>query len=262
MANVIKRELFQIYRFRELVVNLVTRDLKVRYRRSWLGFGWSMLHPFLMVVVLYTVFSQIFGRQVDNYGAYVVVGVLVWQLYSQSTSRATRIFIENSGIIKKAYVPLSVFPLALVLSASINFSLALTPALVVLIVANAPITVLLMWLPVCLLVTILFVYGIALILATLSIYFQDVIHIYEVLLLMLMYLSAIFYPLSIIPEELQPLLELNPVFHFISLYRACIYESEIHFYYYLLTTSAIASIFLVIGFIVYTRNKNEIVYHL
>ncbi len=222
-----------------------------------------MLHPFLMVTVLYIIFSNIFSRFVENYSAYIICGILVWQFYAQSTARGSRVLYENAGIIKKAYMPLSVFPLSAVLSAAINLMLALVSGVAFMLVVGVPISSNILLLPLCLMLLIMLSLGVSLVLSTVSIYFPDILHMYEVALLVLMYLSAIFYPISIVPETFQIWIELNPVYHFVSLVRSCIYgDSFTSFLYYFLTCSAISVPIVVLGLTVHYRNKTDIIYYL
>ncbi len=257
------KEIKDILGYRELLRNLVVRDIKVRYKRSILGFLWVMLNPLLMMVVFYLVFSSLFQRTVHNYIAYVITGITVWHLYAQSTSRATRAFFESANILKKKALPRSIFPLSMVVSAVVNFLFSLVPMYIILIVSGAsPLKGALQYLPICILLILTFTYGVSLLLSTVTVFFHDTIYIYEVLLLALMYLSAIFYPVQILPEGSMVVVNLNPLYHYINLFRACVYDStlnpEVHLFY----SSVYAFASILVGWTVYFTNRQRIVFYL
>ncbi|MFN3481187.1 MAG: ABC transporter permease, partial [Thermodesulfovibrionales bacterium] len=121
------REIKEIIRYRELLRNLVIKDIKVRYKRSVLGFLWVMLNPLLMMLVLNIVFSGLFKVSTPNYTAYLISGIILWNFFSQSTSTSLVSFMGNSNLIKKIYLPKAIFPLSIVLSALIHFTFSLIP---------------------------------------------------------------------------------------------------------------------------------------
>jgi ABC-type polysaccharide/polyol phosphate export permease len=114
-------EIRELYRYRELLKNLVIRDIKKRYKRSALGFLWVMLDPLLTMIVIYLVFSGIFGNVVNNFTAYVISGITMWQLFSQGTKVASLAFLNNRNLLNKIYLPKSIFPFSIVTSSFVHF---------------------------------------------------------------------------------------------------------------------------------------------
>lgn len=255
-------EAAKIIKYRELLRNLVARDLKVRYKRSVLGFAWVMLNPLLMMLVFYIVFSEIFKVTVENFIAYVLSGIILWFFFSQSTSVALRGFVGNANLIKKVYIPKAVFPLSIILSALVNFILSLIPLFAILLIANTPISPNIFLLPAGILLIFFFSFGIALILSTVTVFFKDIMYIYEVLLLAWMYMTPIFYPASIIPERFSFIFLINPLYHFMQIFRASLYLETPALGEHFIYGASFSFLMLVIGWFVYYRYKDKIVYYL
>lgn len=256
------RELREIIKYKELLRNLVTRDLKVRYKRSALGFIWVMLNPLLMMLVLNMIFSEIFKVSTKNYTAYLLSGIIFWNFYAQSTATSVMSILGNGNLIKKVYIPRSVFPLSVVSSAIVNFLFSLIPLFLMLYVTGTSLGHRIYLLPVIIFLVILFSYGVALLLSTVAVFFHDIIYIYEVLLLAWMYITPIFYPVSIVPEKYLVVLRLNPFYYFLAVFRGALY-SDVPFVTEKLAYSFLFSVVsLVLGWVVYDHYKERIIFYL
>ena len=154
------REITEIIKYRELLRNLVAKDIKIRYKRSVLGFFWVML---LMMIILNMVFSEIFHMSGKNYAVYILSGFIVWNLFSQSTSTSLMSFTGNRDLIKKIALPKAIFPLSVGLSALIHFVFALIPLFIIMFFAGTHISPRIFMLPFIILSIMLFCYGISLI---------------------------------------------------------------------------------------------------
>lgn len=261
LTNTLK-EASEIIRYRELLRNLVLRDLKVRYKRSVLGFAWVMLNPLLMMLILYIVFSEIFKVTVQNFTAYVLSGIILWFFFSQSTSVALRGFVGNANLLKKVYMPKAIFPLSINLSALINFLLSLIPLFAILLVAGTPISHNIFLLPAGVLLVFFFSFGVSLILSTVTVFFKDMIYIYEVLLLAWMYMTPVFYPASIIPERFSFIFSINPLYHFMQIFRASLYLEVPALGEHFVYGAFFSFLMSAIGWLVYYLYKDRIVYYL
>lgn len=255
-------EIRELYRYRELLKNLVIRDIKKRYKRSALGFLWVMLDPLLTMIVIYLVFSGIFGRVVANFTAYVISGITMWQLFSQGTKVASLAFLNNRNLLNKLYLPKSIFPFSVVTSSFVHFIFALVPLFTIILMSGASLSANILFLPFVVALVFLFAFGIALTVSTLAVFYHDVIYIYDVLLLAWMYLSAIFYPVSILPEKFKVLITLNPVYHFITLFRACLYDDTIQTTEHMVWGLFFVLLSLLIGWGTYLKNKDRIIFYL
>jgi ABC-2 type transport system permease protein len=217
-------EFTELIRYRFLLWNLISRDLKVRYKRSILGFLWAMVNPLLTMIVLMLVFLNIFRFDVQNYPIYILSGLLVWQLFARGTATAIRSLLDNSFIYKQIYVPSGVFVAAAIGSALVNLFFALLPLLILTWVMGIPPRLSWLFLPVPVLLAALFALGCGLIISALAVFFADILDIYEVGINAYFYLTPILYPVSILQEPLASFERINPMFHFIDIFRAPLIE--------------------------------------
>lgn len=255
-------EIRELFRYRELLRNLVLRDVKKRYKRSTLGFLWVMLDPLLMMLIFYIIFAGMFGRTVSNYTAYVISGIIMWQLFAQGTKVASLTFINNRSLINKLYLPKSIFPLSVVASSLVHFIFALVPLFAIILFSGTRLSHDLILLPFVVALIFIFSIGISLTISTLAVFFHDVVYIYDVLLLAWMYLSAIFYPVSILPEKFLILMSFNPIYHYISLFRAFLYDNTIPKTEHIIWGTVFALFSFFVGWIIYLRNKDRIIFYL
>jgi len=219
--------MLEIYRYRDLVLALVARELKVRYRRSALGFTWTMLQPLLMMLVLQVVFSALFRFQLANYPVYAMAGILFWNFFSQSVVASMNSLRGNALLLKKVPVPKAVFPIATVASGVINLVFALVPLLLILVITGHPLTLALLFLPVAILLAALFTLGAGLLLSPLSIFFNDIVEMITVILSVLMYLTPIFYPKEIVPPKMRWIVRFNPLRSILEVFRDPIYYGKV-----------------------------------
>ena len=205
-----------------LARELVVRDLKVKYRRSFLGYLWSLLNPLMMMSVMSYIFSTLFKSNIPNFPLYLICGQTLWAFFNESTNMAMYSVIQNGSLIKKVYVPKFIFPLSRVLSSFVTMSFSLAAILIVMIFTKAAFywTTLLFWVP--LLLLFMFCCGIGLMLSALSVYFRDITHLYGVLMFALMYFTPIFYDMSFLPENVQRSITFNPMYNYITFFRSVI----------------------------------------
>lgn len=253
-------ELTELFRYRFLLWNLVSRDLKVRYKRSVLGFLWAMVNPLLTMAVLLAVFVKLFRFEVENYPIYILSGLLLWNLFSRGTSVAMRSVIDNSPIRNKIYVPASVFVAAAIGSALVNLLFAIAPLLLLAIITGVHPNLAWLFLPVPVLQTALFAFGVGVLIAALAVFFADMLDIYEVLLSAYFYLTPIIYPISVLPDPLLRLERLNPMFHFSDSFRAPLLEGRVPDPGGILLATLLALVMTVIGWSLFTRLMDQFAY--
>jgi ABC-2 type transport system permease protein len=213
----------ELISYGEVLQELVKRDLKVRYKRSVLGLMWTMLNPLLMMGITTVVFSNVFRMSIQNFPIYMLSGYVVWAFFSQSTISASSSILDNAGLTRKIYVPPALFPLSSIIAACINLLVSFVPLAALMIVSQSKLSLSLLMLPLTILPVVVFAYGLGLVLAASSVFFHDTLYTYQVFLTAWMYLTPIFYPHEIVPEQWTGLFELNPLFHFVELTRAPIY---------------------------------------
>lgn len=205
-----------------LLKELVKRDMKLKYRRSVLGYLWSLLNPLMMMCVMSFVFSAVFTSSIPNFPLFLICGQTLWSFFSESTTMAMFGIVHNSSLIKKVYVPQIIFPLSRVMTSFVSMSFSLLAILIVMLVTRAPIywTVLLFWVP--LVFLFVFCLGVGTALSALSVFFRDITHLYTVLTLAWMYATPVFYDPAILPERVLSVLRWNPMYYYLQFFRELI----------------------------------------
>ena len=243
----------EISRSGHLLWNLVHRDLTVRYKRSVLGFFWTMLHPLMLIVILVLVFSEIFRFAIEGYEVYVLSALLPWTFFSQTTVGSMTSWAWNGQLLKRVRVPKSIFTFSGVVAGLVNLSLSYIPLVLIMIVRGAPIRPAFAFLPVSIFILAVFTYGVSLLLSALAVYFIDVREMYAVALTALMYLTPIIYPLEIIPARYRTFVEMNPLLYFVEIVRAPVYAGTLPSANALAIASASAAIALLAGWTTFRR---------
>lgn len=254
--------MLELYKYRDLIKTLVIRDLKVRYRRSAIGFLWTMLQPLLMMLVLHVVFSTVFRFDLPNYPVYVLAGILFWNFFQQSIITSMNSLKGNAPILQKLPVPMAIFPLSTVLSGIVNLLLAMIPLFGILVVTGHPLTKTLFFLPVAILIMAAFTLGAGLLLSPLAVFFSDVIELVGVVMILLMYLTPIFYPVAIAEQHrFGWVVTYSPVRAIMEVFRDPIYLNKIPGPAMLGVSTFVAVAALVVGYIVFRRSSDRIPFY-
>ena len=256
------RQIKTFHEYKSLLWEFVKRDIKLKYRNSALGILWSMLNPLLIMIVLTFIFSNIFKNSIPNFPVYCLSGRLLYDFFSQSTNQSMVSITGKSSLIKKIYVPRYLYPLSRVISSFIIFLISLVPLIGIMLFTGVPLNkmnVLILY-P----LTMLFFIGlgVGLMLSAINVFFRDLQHLYSVVLLVVMYMSAIFYSPDIIEPKYMFILQLNPVFPVISVFRDCILYGQITSLTNWILCGVYAFISLVIGTIVFYRAQDKFILHI
>lgn len=210
-----------------LLFELVHRDLTVRYKRSFFGFLWTMLHPLLLMLIFTVVFAGLFRTRTPHYETYFLSAYVAWNFFAQTTTNAMAGLAWNGPLMKRVRVPRSIFTLSAVVSGIVNLALSLVVLLAIMLIVRAPLHASLVALPVSLLVVGAFTFGVSLALTAVSVFFADVREMYQAGLPALLYLTPAIYPLSIVPPRFRWLIEMNPLTVLLELVRDPIYYGRI-----------------------------------
>ena len=246
----------ELWRYQELLRSLVVRNLKVKYQRSALGFVWTLLNPLLTVGVLVVVFSYVIRIKVPNYWAFLLSGYFVWNFVTQMITTSTTFLSQHATLRRSVAFPLEIPLFAATGSRLVEFAVELALALLGLILFyhhGVPASYVL--LPLLLVLQVLIVTGLALCVATLAGFYHDVQHVIPVLLLMLFYLSPVFYPATLVPEPLQPLYYLNPIAGLLTAYHTVLYQGEFPSLALLGGLSGLAFVLSMLGYGLFNRFK-------
>ena len=241
-----------------LLKQLVKRDLTSKYKDSVLGLLWSFLNPLLIMLVFTAIFSMLFGRQIENYPVYFLSRRVIYDFYNASTKGAMRSIKSNANLLKKIYVPKYMFSVSAICYEFINFLISFVILFGVMLITGAQfhLTSVFAIIPIILLVFLIF--GVGLILAVCNTYFSDIGHLYNVFTLILMYASALFYPIEIVPARVQIIFTLNPVYSAISCFREAVVFGVIPDFSTLLYLATFAFAVLGIGILLFSIYEKKL----
>ncbi|MGH7717640.1 MAG: ABC transporter permease, partial [Gemmatimonadaceae bacterium] len=246
-----------VWQYRELLRSLVVRNLKVKYQRSVLGFMWTLLNPLLTASVLIAVFSYIIRIPLRNFWAFLISGYFVWNFVQQLLSAGTSVLLEHAQLRRSVAFPSEVLVFGAALSRLVEFTLELSLALVLLVIfhhQHVPASFAL--LPVLFVLQTLIAVGLVMMIATLSVFYWDVQHVVPIALLMLFYLSPVFYPVSFVPEGIREVYFLNPIAGLITLYHAVLYDGSVPPVSFMAFMTVVALSIALIGYVIFNRYKS------
>lgn len=246
-------------KFQPLLSELISRDIKIKYRKSVLGVLWTLLNPLLMMIVLSVVFSNLFRFDIENFPLYLLSGQIIFNFYNDATSTAMTAIIGNAALIKKVYVPKYLFVISRVFSSFINLMASFTALMLVMIATRAELhwTVILSLIPLALLM--LLSLGIGLILAALTVKFRDIMHLYSVFTTVLMYLTPVIYPMSILPEWLEKIVLLNPLTNILMMFRDVMINNTLFDFWALIVAIVETIFFMVMGLYIFYKNQDQFI---
>ena len=255
-------ELREIIRYRNLVNQLVRRDLLTRYKRSVLGVAWTMLNPLGTAIVLTVVFSSVFGGADKGYPVYILSGLIAWNFFSQTSNSTIVNLVWGGGLLNRIYIPRTVFGVSAVGTGLVNLLLSLVPLIIIMLVLSIPLAPSILILPISILFLAMFSLGVGLFISSLAIYYSDVAEMYQIVLMAWFYLSPVIFKDDFLPPRVLTVIKLvNPMYHLINLFRTPIYEGRIPDLSEFLVSGLWAITALTIGWVVFSRRADEFAYH-
>ena len=258
----IHKLLADIYRNRELIWALALKELHVRYKRSALGFLWSLLNPLLMMIILSVVFSTIVRIPVHQYAIFLMAALLPWTFLAQTLAYSADALVMNGDLLKKVYVAKIVFPIAAVLSNIINFLLSMIPLVILMAVLRFPFHWTWIYLPVPMLGLILFATGLAFFCSAANVFFRDVAHILQVVLSAWFYASPVMYSLDFVPDRYRVFFRLNPMLYILNGFRHAIYWGFFPSGASVAGSLLVGVVTLMLGYAFFRRVQDSVVYYL
>jgi ABC-type polysaccharide/polyol phosphate export permease len=251
---------FNVFRYRELIWALALKELKIRYKRSFLGFLWALLNPMLLMLVLSVVFSTIMLQNIPHYAIFLLSVLLPWTFFSQSLSYAVESIVGNGELIKKVRVPKLVFPVAAVVSNMINLLLSIIPLAFIVLMMRHPFHITWLYLPVPLLALTLFTLGGTFFFATANVYYRDVAHILQIVLQAWFYLTPIIFSIDFFPEKYRWIFKLNPIQYILNGFRLSVYYGLLPSAPSIVISFVCAFGALLIGFSIFQRHEKDFVF--
>lgn len=273
--NEISYDMHMFKKYKNLLLELTRKNVKLKYRNSWLGIFWSFLQPLLNMAVLSVVFSGIFGRSdkyVICYPVFLFTGRLLFDFFTSSTKQAMTSFRRNSAIIKKVYVPKYMYPLSSIFSNFVTFAITMLCLIFVWIffkvtgisngqALNLTWYALLFFVP--MIILLVFSTGVGLILSVLSVYFRDIEYIWDVVTRLLFYMVPIIYPLKKITSDwIVVIIKINPLYSMIELFRQCVLYGYMMSGKLLLYSTVISVFTLLVGILIFNKASDKLIFHL
>lgn len=252
-------ELIQVWHYRDLIYQLIYRDVTARYKRSVLGIAWTMLNPLGTMIILSVVFSHVFPG-IEGYVAYVLSGLLVWNFFAQSTTAGMNSLVWGGDLFRRIYLPRTVFAISAVGTGVVNLVISLVPLLLVMLVVGVKISASFFLVVIPIILVAAFALGVALLLSSVGVFFPDVVEMYQIAIQAWFYLTPVLYKLDILPEEIQFWVRLNPMVYFVDIFRLSTFYGQLFSWKIFGLSAGVAALTLIAGWWVFTQVSEELAY--
>ncbi|KZE70490.1 hypothetical protein AV654_06290 [Paenibacillus elgii] len=213
----------EIYQYREFLKNNVSKDLRTRYKGSFLGFLWTFLNPILMLIVYSTLFSVIIKMDVKDYPIFLFCTLLSWNFFQTTLQSSSSIIVLSGNLIKKVYFPQEILPISIMAGGLINYLYGLLVLIPALIIFGYYPDIHYIWLPIIIVIQSILILACAFFISALTVFFRDLEHMLSIFLTALLYLTPVLYPITMVPEEFRWLFSWNPMATIITSYRDVFY---------------------------------------
>lgn len=248
------KHLREIYDYRQMIFSLVRKELRGRYKGSALGFLWTFINPLLQLCVYTFVFSIVMPNNIDKFYLYLFVGLIPWLFFSGSLTGGAACIINQKDMVKKIYFPREVMPIAYVTSNFVNMLLCFIVIFAVVIVTGVGINpIAICYLPVIMVVEYIMCLGGAMLTSALTVYFRDLEYILGIVTMAWMYFTPVVYSIDMVPENLRPFMNLNPMTPVIVVYRDVLYSKQVPHISTLTSGFVLGCIVLIVGYVVFQK---------
>lgn len=250
----------EIYEYRQMIVSLVQKDLRGRYKGSILGFLWTFINPLFQLIIYTLVFSTIMRMGVDKFYMFLFVALVPWIFFNACLQQGASCILDNKEMVKKIYFPRIVLPLSYVTSSFVNMLFSFVVIFVVLLITRFGINLTaLCFLPVVMLIEYMLALGIALITSACTVYIRDLQHILSIISMGWMYLTPIVYPPTMVPEQYRAIFNINPMTPIVTAYRDILYYKQIPQMSTLLHAGIMGLVLVIVGVLVFNRLQKNFV---
>ena len=262
--KLLKYRIKTLFKYQDLIKELVSRDLKLKYRRSFLGYVWSILDPLLLMIVLSVVFSHLLNKKIEHYPVYLLSGRLLYDFLKNSTNNAMKSVTQNASLLRKIYVPKYIFTLSKITSCLVDTVFATGALIIVMIATGAPFYWQMLLLPLIFVELYVFCCGLGFFLAQLNVFFRDIQHIYAAVLTAWLYLTPIMYQSDMLPAGIVRTLveKVNPLYFYVAQARSVIYYGELPQMAHVMQGCIFALIALIIGVWSFQRSKDKFILYI
>jgi ABC transporter integral membrane subunit len=251
-----------MFKYKDIIKEFVIRDIKIKYRKSYLGILWSLLNPLLTMVVMTSIFSTIFKSNIKNFAVYLLSGQIVVMYFNEATNQAMLSIISNSQLIRKIYIPKYLLCISKIISSGVSLLASLIALLIVCIATGVKIDYKILFSIFPIFYLMIFSLGMGYILATLAVFFRDITHIYGVIMLLWSYFTPTFYPVEILPDNLKILIDYNPLAIFSFMMRDIVLYNKLPSIDLHIKAIIFSIIILILGILIFKRNENKFILNL
>ena len=243
----------EIYKYRELLKTNVQKDIRGRYKNSFLGVIWSFFNPLLQLLVYALIFPLVLVNTPDNYVIFICVALIPWTYFTTTVSQASYTIIGNGNIVKKVYFPREILPISVVTSGAVNFIISTIIIVAFLIIYGMGLSKYIIFYPLILLIQYILLLGISFIISSITVYFRDLEHIVGIVLMAAFYATPIFYSEESIPQNFKGIINLNPMAHIIYAYRNIFYYQKLPNFHDLGIVALFSLAVLFIGYFIFKK---------
>ncbi len=243
----------ELYQYRELLKTNVQKEIRGKYKGSFLGILWSFLNPLLMVLVYALVFPYIMKTNVDNYLVYLITGVIPWNFFTTCITTGCNCVWINGGIIKKVYFPREILPISVVSAGLINFLISCVIVLLFVLFGGIGLSLQLLWLPLIAIIQSALSLGLLFVLSAINVYVRDIEYLVGFLLNLLFYATPILYTVDMFPEKIRWVLYLNPMTTIIESYRNIFYYQQSPVLSSLMIVLVVSFAILMLGYLIFKK---------
>ena len=254
--------LSELYNSRNVLSQLVSQQLILRYRRTALGFLWTLVNPLLMMSVMAFVFSTLFNADLKTFTVFLFAGMIPWNFFSSVVTQSGNSFINNEGLIKKIYLPKGIFPLSIAIALLIDNVLSFLALFVIIITIGGSLSWAVLFIPIAYLMLFFFTLGVGLIMSVATVFFRDLQHITLIIMQGLFFVTPILYKQDRLTGKIAWLVDFNPLVPFIDLFRAPLSQASLPSSNVILQAALLSLAAMAIGLFVFLRQEKKIVFRL
>lgn len=258
----VSRHVRESHQYRDVLVQLVRQFLTLRYRRTLLGYVWTLVNPLLMMMVTAVVFSTLFNLPLASYTVFLFAGMVPWTFFSMSVTQSCTSFIQNEGLIKKIYLPKIIFPMSLVVGMGVDSAMSMLALSVIILPFGGEFSFALLFLPFAFLLLMVFAFGMAMLMSVATVFFRDLQYVINVLMQAWFFLTPVMYRHEALTGKVAWVVALNPMVYFIELFRAPVLRGELPSARALAISASVALLSVAIGFWTLHRQEKNIVFRL
>jgi len=262
MTTKVSTFLAELYGSRSVLSQLVSQQLILRYRRTALGYLWTLINPLLMMSVMALVFSTLFKADLKTFAVFLFAGMIPWNFFSSVVTQSGTSFINNEGLIKKIYLPKAIFPLSIAFALLIDSVLSFLALFAIILALGGSLSWSVLFIPVAFVLLFFFALGVGLIMSIATVFFRDLQHVILIAMQGLFFLTPILYKHDALTGKVGWLVGLNPVVPFIELFRAPLYQAALPGTGIIVQAAAISFSAMAIGLFVFLRQEKKIVFRL